>query len=48
MMYVVWYLVPGDTAPTPEHCNTQEEAEDFANRAIKAGWYVITIEGVRV
>ena len=48
MTYVVWYLVPGDTAPTQEHCNTREEAEDFANRAQLAGWYVIKIEEVRV
>jgi len=46
MTWVVWYLVPGDTAPVPEYCNTREEAEDFANKAIEAGWYVVKIEEV--
>ena len=48
MTWKVAYVIPGDVAPVEEFFETEEKARDFANRARLAGWYVITIEEVRV
>ena len=46
MTWKVAYIVPGDVAPAEEFFDTKDAASDFANRAVQAGWYVITIEEV--
>ncbi len=47
MTWKVAYVVAGDVVPVEEIFDTKDAASDFANRAVKAGWYVITVEEVR-
>ena len=46
MPFRVVYLVPGDEEPTQQLFDSYENASEFANRAIQAGWYVISIDRV--